>query len=244
MSANDGYRGVHTLVKPDDLQNIVANEDVVYLLLHAPQDSEILVSKTRQPYFNKVTNISFQKFVAEAAAPLLGSPTIYASSSPELHAQYPNQPGSPWSFTVHKDHDTHLPSSTFHGTYGVTKAKLRTWLLSHRLPTTLQLTQDTFQSVMNAPQAPLVVIAASHPDNNDKIKDQFQGLAKKWRWRTEGSGMTNGREVVFTWMDMNDWGKWMKSMYGIQPNTDDHNHDYKDLENVKVIIADHSVCHC
>ena len=48
MSANDGYRGVHTLVKPDDLQNIVANEDVVYLLLHAPQDSEILVSKTRQ----------------------------------------------------------------------------------------------------------------------------------------------------------------------------------------------------
>ena len=54
--------------------------------------------------------------------------------------------------------------------------------------------------------------------------------------------MTNGREVVFTWMDMNDWGKWMKSMYGIQPSTDDHNHDHKDLENVKVIIADHSVC--
>ena len=52
VSANDGYRGVHTLEKPDDLQNIVANEDVVYLLLHAPQDSEILVSKTRQLYFN------------------------------------------------------------------------------------------------------------------------------------------------------------------------------------------------
>ena len=52
--------------------------------------------------------------------------------------------------------------------------------------------------------------------------------------------MANGREVVFTWMDMNDWGKWMKAMYGIQPNND-HN---ADLENVKVIIADHSVCHC
>ena len=94
---------------------------------------------------------------------------------------------------------------------------------------------------MNAPQAPLVVIAAaSQDDKNGKIKDQFRELAKKWRWRTEGSGMVNGREVVFTWMDMSVWGKWMKSMYGIQPNDDNHG----DLEDVKVIIADHSVCHC
>jgi thioredoxin domain-containing protein 5 len=97
---------------------------------------------------------------------------------------------------------------------------------------------------MNAPQAPLVVIAASQPGNSDRIRDQFHELAKKWRWRTEGSGMANGREVVFTWMDMNDWGKWMKAMYGILPNNDDHNHDHENLENVKVIIADHSVCHC
>ena len=56
----------------------------------------------------------------------------------------------------------------------------------------------------------------------------------------------NGREVVFTWMDMDEWGKWMKAMYGIQPKNDDHHHDYdgQDLEDVKVIIADHSVCHC
>ena len=54
--------------------------------------------------------------------------------------------------------------------------------------------------------------------------------------------MVNGREVVFTWMDMNEWGKWMKAMYGIRPNDDYH--DHIDLEDVKVIIADHSVCHC
>ena len=53
--------------------------------------------------------------------------------------------------------------------------------------------------------------------------------------------MTYGREVVFTWMDMNIWGKWMKAMYGIQSYNDD---DGQDLEDVKVIIADHSVCHC
>ena len=95
---------------------------------------------------------------------------------------------------------------------------------------------------MNAPQAPLVVIAASQADNSNKIKDQFLELAKKWRWRTEGSGMVNGREVVFTWMDVNEWGKWMKAMYGILPNDDHHDHDHVDLEDVKVIIADHSVC--
>ena len=150
------------------------------------------------------------------------------------------QPGSHWSITVHKDHDTHLPSSTFYGSYGVTQAKLRTWFLTHRLPTTLELTRDTFQRVMNAPQAPLVVIAGSQADNSYKIKNQFHELAKKWRWRTEGSGMVNGRQVVFTWMDVNDWGKWMKSMYGIMPNEDNHEHR-GDLEDVKVIIADHSV---
>ena len=101
---------------------------------------------------------------------------------------------------------------------------------------------------MNAPQAPLVVIAASQQqgDNkSDKIRDQFHEFTKKWRWRTGGSGIVNGREVVFTWMDMNEWGKWMKAMYGIQPKNDvHHDHDGQDLEDVKVIIADHSVCHC
>ena len=39
------YRGVHALHNPDDLENIVEKEDVVYLLLHSSQDSEIQVSK-------------------------------------------------------------------------------------------------------------------------------------------------------------------------------------------------------
>lgn len=52
----------------------------------------------------------------------------------------------------------------------------------------------------------------------------------------------NGREVVFTWMDMDEWGKWMKAMYGIQSKKDHHDHDGQNLEDVKVIIADHSVC--
>ncbi|KAF8815825.1 protein disulfide isomerase [Phlegmacium glaucopus] len=214
--------GVLTLDKPEELETIAAKEDVVYLLLHTPENSGIL------------------KFVGEASAPLLGSPSIYASSSPELRSQYSIPTTSHWSISVLKDHDTALPSATFYGSPEVTQDKLRAWLLTHRLPTTLELTQDTFQSVMNAPQSPLVVIAASHKDKSDKIRDRFRDLGRKWRVRTEGSGIVHGREVVFTWMNMDAWGKWMKSMYGIQPNDNDDHHQDMDLEDVKVIIADHS----
>ena len=54
--ANDGYNsGVHKLENPNDLESLVANEDVIYLLLHSPQDSEeILVNKN----FLSFTSIS------------------------------------------------------------------------------------------------------------------------------------------------------------------------------------------
>ena len=97
---------------------------------------------------------------------------------------------------------------------------------------------------MNAPQALLVVITASKKDTSDKIKNAFRDLAKKWRLRTDGSGIVHGCEVVFTWMNTDSWGTWMKAMYGIQSNDDDGHYDHhRDLEDVKVIIADHSVCY-
>ena len=46
MTNDEFNRGVHTLNSPDDLENLVEKEDVLYLLLHSPQDSETLVSKT------------------------------------------------------------------------------------------------------------------------------------------------------------------------------------------------------
>jgi hypothetical protein len=52
---------------------------------------------------------------------------------------------------------------------------------SNRLPTTFELTQDTFQSVMNAPQSPLVVIAAVTKENKEKVTDQFRDVGKKWQ---------------------------------------------------------------
>lgn len=112
----------------------------------------------------------------------------------------------------------------------------------HRLPTSVELTRDTFQSVMNAPHAPLVVITAGPEALKEKIMQRLRDVGKKWRSRTNGSGMVHGREVVFAWMDRGRWADWMKSMYGIKETNDgDHDNDKDELEDLKVVIADHSV---
>lgn len=49
--------------------------------------------------------------------------------------------------------------------------------------------------------------------------------------------MVHGREVIFTWMDMDKWGDWMKSMYGIRMAYDGSG----TLDDVPVIISDHKV---
>lgn len=102
---------------------------------------------------------------------------------------------SPWAIVVIKDHDTQLPSSTFY--HASPSSDLRKWLLTHRLPTSLELTRDTFQSVMNAPQAPLVVIAAGPLSLKEKIMQRLRDVGKKWRVRTDGTlGVVHGREDV------------------------------------------------
>lgn len=172
----------------------------------------------------------------DASAPLLGSPIILSSSSPELVSRFSLPSRTSWAIIALKDHDASEPASIFYSSSS--SNKLRSWLLSHRLPTSLELTQDTFQSVMNAPQAPLVVIAAVTNENKDKVKERFRDVGMKWRARTQGSGEFDGRDVVFTWMDSQRWGEWLKNMYGISKA------DAEDLEHVPVVIADHKVSDC
>lgn len=179
--------------------------------------------------------IFHQETVQKAAAPLLGSPAIFTSSDPALLTRFSIPQTSTWALVAIKDHDARIPSSIHHERAS-SEEKLKTWLLTHRLPTTLELTQDTFQSVMNAPQAPLVFIAAATGRNKEKVKTRFREVGKKWRLRTQGSGIFSGREVVFAWMDAEKWKDWMKTMYGIKVAD-----DIGDLEDVKVVIADHKV---
>jgi thioredoxin domain-containing protein 5 len=108
---------------------------------------------------------------------------------------------------------------------------LEQWLFENRLPTTVELTEDTFQDVMRASHRPLVVIVAATKDSRDKISDKLKDIGKVWRVR-QGLGKTASRDVVFTWMDMDRWGSFMKSMYGISSNPG---------PEPSVVIADHGV---
>ena len=107
------------------------------------------------------------------------------------------------------------------------KADVSKWLLANRIPTTVELNQETFQLVMNAAHKPLVVIAAVNKDTREKVAEKMKEIGKKWRVRKLDKG---SRDVVFTWMDADKWAKWLKNMYGV-----------KATEEPTVIIADHGV---
>lgn len=227
------------LSKPEQLNTIVAAEDVVYLLLHSASDTAILVRKSPTSIRTLLTFLIIQDTIREASAPLLGSPKIFASSDATLHTRFGIPPASPWALLVLKDHDLRLPASAFYGASATATAadpKLRKWLLTHRLPTTLELTRDTFQGVMNAPQAPLVVLVASAQAGKGRAMERVREVGTQWRKRTDGSGVVHGREVVFVWMDGGEWAEWLKGMYGISGA------DAGELESAQVVIADHSVC--
>lgn len=181
-----------------------------------------------------------QETVREASTPLLGDPLILTSSSSALFTRFSIPSSSTWALLALKDHDAATPSSIFHGS----TSAISKWLLTHRIPSTLELTRDTFQSVMNAPHAPLVVIAAVTAQTKARVEERFRDVSLKWRVRTGGSGRVKGqegdegREVVFTWMDAERWADWMKSMYAIKKTAASATDN---LDDVRVVIADHSV---
>ena len=125
---------------------------------------------------------------------------------------------------------------------------MKTWLLHNRIPGAVALTQDTFQDVMSAPHHPLVVIAAVQPSQEYTAPEKIREIAKEWRSMLDrervvsivsadedsGKGKKDkARDVVFTWMDAEKWGSWMKSMYGIKAGAD---------AEPSIVIADHNVC--
>jgi hypothetical protein len=135
------------------------------------------------------------------------------------------------------------PTAVLPGTPTTSRGELKDWLLANKLPGYLELTQDTFQSVMNAPHAPLVVIVPSNEKMEEKIEEKVKAMAGVWKEKTGGTGLVGGgkgkgpgREVIWAWMDGERWGDWMKSMYGLGIGEGD-----RDLASVKVVIASHKV---
>ncbi|KAF8624254.1 hypothetical protein AX15_005967 [Amanita polypyramis BW_CC] len=242
----------------DELSTVVHEQDVVYLLL---------LSSSRS---NKVILDAFK----DAASSLLGQPPILYSSESDLFNRFgiPGDPSTSWALVALKDHDAQAASvflssslsaseddtNTLASQIRSPKGELATWLRTHRLPTSLELTQDTFQTIMNAPEEPLVVIAAVPKGLTDRIQKRIGDIVAMWKSRTDGTGRAKPsggslgkqwvgsgekvktevreREVVFTWMDTERWKSWMSGMYGVESAE-----GVTELRDIQVVIADHKV---
>ncbi|KAG6865383.1 hypothetical protein C0991_003086 [Blastosporella zonata] len=214
-ASTEGVRAIGTA----EVEGVLKEEEVVFLLIHS--DEAILDT------------------IKRASTSLLGSPVIYTVSDPALLARYDVPQTSTWALLQFKDHDAHAPASILHERLLPSSARqedaIRDWTLRHRIPTVLELTQDTFQAVMNAPQAPVVVFAAVKKGSlGEKVEEKMREIGRKWRVRTGGSGETSGKEVVWAWMDAERWKDWMKSMYGVVVKEGED-----DLDDVRVVVTDH-----
>lgn len=206
---------LHPLHSDTELVQHVQEHDVVYLFLYSGSDGAIIQT------------------ARETSAPLLGSPPVYTSHSKDLFSRYGVPSSASWAMLAFKDHDSDNPASHLHGFPTTPVETMRTWLMSHRTPSFVELSSGSFQSIMNAPQEPLVLIAAVTEKVRDQAMVALKTLANEWKLKTGGSGELNGKQLIFTYMDAEKWEKWLKSMYGIKKHHDD------DLADVKVVIADH-----
>ncbi|KAJ3713890.1 thioredoxin-like protein [Lentinula raphanica] len=216
-------------ISSDDLEKYVSAENLVYVLLHPFDDLKL--SSVLKPLFSS----------------LLGSPMVYTISDPpqSMKSRFSIPSTSSWAIVALRDHDFDTPSAVYSSSRSASSVQhddselglIKTWLLHNRLPTTTELTQESFQSVMNSPARPLVVLAAVSPSITIEAREHMEAIGKKWRERTSGSGLlqVNGekRPVVFAWMDLQKWKDWMKSMYGITHKSS------LEIDSVDVVIADH-----
>ncbi|KAF9045695.1 thioredoxin-domain-containing protein [Hymenopellis radicata] len=190
-----------------DLDSYITENDIAYVLLHSSHDAP----KALTPLF----------------ASLLGTPPVYTIADPPEATMLRYGITNSWALLAFKDHDVSTPTSIYTSSSFNADAALK-WLLANRLPTTTELTQDSFQSVMKSPAKPLVLLAGVSDSNKELLKQRFEVLSAAWRKREK-----HDREVVFAWMDTERWKDWMKSMYGISGKS-------TSLEDVQVVVADHN----
>ncbi|KAK7051384.1 hypothetical protein VNI00_004884 [Paramarasmius palmivorus] len=202
-------------VSEEEFVKSVEKEDVVYALLYP--SSQATVVETLKPLF----------------LPLLGQPTILTLPDPSaalLKRLGLSTTSSEWHLVALKNHDLNHPTSTYSSsTSTINKDEISKWLHTNRLPGTTELTRDTFQSIMNSPLKPLVVIAATSASSASATRGRLEELGRAWLRQRQGKGSKEGsrREVVFAYMDAERWKDWLKSMYGIKPGSSG------------VVVADH-----
>lgn len=194
-------------IQAGDLEKHLKEENVLYVLLHGSNS----VLTHLKPLF----------------APLLGAPWVYTilTPPPSIYSQYslPSQARtSPFVLLSFKDNltqptSTYIhPSSSSHSSTSIKPLsseehdKIHQWLIANRLPGSLELTQESWQSVMNAPQAPLVVLAAAEGENEKKmVTERMAELATKWRLKTAGTGKVFW-DVASGWQPISGVNPWKK----------------------------------
>ncbi|KAF8432583.1 hypothetical protein L210DRAFT_3763870 [Boletus edulis BED1] len=179
------------------LEQVVRNNPVMYLLLHDASNDRIVTDVAKGAQLLRKYNLASRPVSAALLA--------------------------------FKDGDAREPVAVFHFGSALTAQEdtMQAWMHAHRFPSALELSKEVFQQVMLAPHAPLVVIVAAPEGQQGAVSDKLVEIAKKWRLRVHGSA--GGREVVFTWMDAGQWGKWLKDMYGVRVQNEP-----------VVVVADHS----
>lgn len=165
----------------------------------------------------------------------MGSPTVLSSRDHELRSKFqlPSEYAKTPVLLSIKDKIPYEYTSVFafksgHKDEETLSKDLLTWAMNNRIPSALQLDQESFQKVMNAPHHPLVVIAATVPSEEAHTIEIINESSRLWRQQV-GSVSQSG-DVIFTWMDLDKWASWLKSMYGI-----------KDVSKTTVVITDHQV---
>jgi thioredoxin domain-containing protein 5 len=203
-----------TPIKDEDLEKELRDHEVSFVFVQTTQDAALLVG-VFFPHPAQPTLTTLQNSLTIAAQSLLGEAPVFTSSSSALLERFSVAPSSAPAILVFKDRDPRSPALTYTVPTTSSQTTLQTWLEAHKLPSALELLPDTFQSVMNAPHEPLVVLVAvpkaGEPGNMGAV-DQVRELGRQWR---ERAASYPGRQVVFTWMDADRWGSWMKSQYGI-----------------------------
>jgi len=162
---------------------------------------------------------------------LLGSPPLYISTALELFTHFALPITTDFSLIALKDGDASAAAHLQFNTQ-TSVEELSKWLQTHRLPLAMELSEGSFQEVMNTESKPLVVLVSvtAADIEGDRIVETVRTLAAQWR-RTGATQYTPAHgewQVVFVWMDHGRWTSWLKSMYGIKGPS-------------QVVIVDHSV---
>ncbi|GAA6039738.1 hypothetical protein JCM8097_001378 [Rhodosporidiobolus ruineniae] len=217
-----------------DVKHAVAADEVAILFLHKPSASNEMLSLAKS-----------------AAQSLLGaSAGFYTSSSALLLEHFPLPSNADAAFFTFKSHSL-TPYSSFAlpqpntGFSPAYRLKLtKQYLGAAKLPLVSELNGATFADLMPS-EADLVDVKHSPPPLVGLVVLSRKGLgdeafeekkrvvaevAKGWNERRRMSGEgTEGRDVLWAWVDGDKWAAWLKSMYGVRMGAKD---------GPRVVVAD------